>query len=79
MDERIDVQMSHEKIILSDLKDINKDLIYEYFDQKPKGIYFRWRRLRDSDEEKPRTEEEKKEILEKKINLKKKVWSYIIK
>ena len=76
MDERIDEQASHEKIILSDLKDINKKLLDEYLYQKPNKNYFSWRY---SDEEKPRTEEEKKKILEKKINLKKKVWSYIIK
>ena len=69
MDKRILEHMNHEVIVLSDLKDIERDLIYDYFDQKPNGYYFRWN---DSDEEKPRTEEEKKEILEKKNKLKKK-------
>jgi len=69
MDERIDKQMNHEVIVLSDLKDINKNLIYDYFDQKARRYYYG---LRPSEEEKPRTEEEKKKILEKKIKLKKK-------
>ena len=76
MDERIGDQMNHEVIVLSNLKDINKNLIYEYFDQKPSRYYYGWRH---SDEEKPRTEEEKKKIIKKKNKLKKKVWNYIIK
>ena len=66
MDERIDNQTNHEIIVLSDLKDINKNLIDEYFDQKSIKCYYRWRH---SDEEKPRIEEEKKKILKKKFGI----------
>jgi hypothetical protein len=72
MDERFGEQMNHEIIILSDLKDINninKDLIYDYYNQQFNRCYYGWML---SHKEKPRTEEEKKKILEKKFKLKKK-------
>ena len=69
MDEKIGELMNHEIIVLSNLKDINKDLIYEYFDQNPyRDSYI----FELSNEEKPRTEEEKKKILEMKNEFKKK-------